>query len=355
MAHDQNLIDLFSDTNCDISFGMRQAMAQAKVGNEVAGEDPTVNHLIERCCDYFKMEAGVFLVSGSQCNILAYRAWCKSPGMGIIIEHLSQPVLKNPTIFSGLVHGAPLLIHGKQGTFTSDQLKNVIQENHGYNHPQPTVVSIENPTNFGGGIIWPEAELGDVIRSAQENELPVHIDGARLLTATTVVQNDSFINNLSRANSIYIDFCKCVGAPMGSVLLGSKDFIDFVWFHKFQMGAYMHKAGSIAAACLYGWDHQLFMMTRVVSQIKKLAKILAEFPFLEVDSPQINILFVRLKKIKLSAFQFQEKMLKYHIRVLAVNHEKLRIIFHLDIEDPMIERIAACFHKVGCQYMIEDD
>ncbi len=355
MPHSQNFIDLFSDTNCDISPGMRQAMANAKVGNEVAGEDPTVNHLIERCCDYFNKEAGVFLISGSQCNILAYRAWCKSPGMGIIIEHLSQPVLKNPTIFSGLVHGTPILIEGTDGTFSPTQLKNVIKENQGYNQPQPAVVSIENPTNFGGGVIWKEGVLSSVIEVSRDHKLPIHIDGARLLTATTVMNSNSFLKNQSNADSIYIDFCKCVGAPMGSVLLGSKDFIDCIWFHKFQLGAYMHKAGSIAAACLYGWDYQLFMMKNVVTQIRKLATTLAGLPFLEVTPPQINILYVTLKKLKISAFQFQKEMLHFNIRLLAVNDKKLRIIFHLDVQEYIIDRIVESFQKVGNQYLSEDD
>lgn len=147
-------IDLFSDTNCSISKGMREYMCNAEVGNEVAGEDPTVNLLLEKIRDLTGKEDAVFLPSGSMCNILAFRAWCKRSGDGIIFEKTAHPVLKTQTIFTGTVQAQPILIDGNRGIYTAQQLECELDKVFGYNDANPCLVSVENPTNYGGGAIW---------------------------------------------------------------------------------------------------------------------------------------------------------------------------------------------------------
>lgn len=346
-------IDLFSDTNSGLSEGMRQAMASAEVGNEVAGEDPTVNRLLEKCCKEFNKEAAVFLASGALCNTLCFRAWCSSPGQGIIIESTAQPLLKNPTIFSGVVSATPLVIKGHGGKFTSKELKNVLEKNQGYNMPTPALVSIENPTNFGGGGIWSLKELEEVYQYSYDQHLPVHTDGARMMMAhlkTGIPLKDY----AALTDSLYIDFCKCVGAPMGSVILGSKEFIDKIWFHKFQLGGYLHKAGILAASCLYGWEHQLPLMASVISLSKNLATELSKRPFVEINPTkvEINIIYLSLKNLSISASVFQRKLEAFRIRVLATGPNQLRLILHSDINEKHIFQITEAFDQIGTHHML---
>jgi len=228
-------IDLFSDTNCSISKGMREYMCNAEVGNEVAGEDPTVNLLLDKVRYLTGKEDAVFLPSGSMCNTLAFRAWCKRSGDGIIFEKTAHPVLKNSTIFTGIVQAQPILIDGNRGIYTAQQLESELDKFFGYNNSNPCLVSVENPTNYGGGAIWSLDQLHSICNIAKKYSIPTYMDGARLLVAE--VKTGIPIRKYAEPfDALFIDFCKSLGAPMGAVLAGSKNFIKDVWFYKFTFG-----------------------------------------------------------------------------------------------------------------------
>ncbi|MBT4880182.1 MAG: threonine aldolase family protein [Alphaproteobacteria bacterium] len=345
-------IDLFSDTNCSISKGMREYMCNAEVGNEVAGEDPTVNLLLERVCDFLGKEAAVFLPSGSMCNTLAFRTWCRRPGDGIIIEKTAHPVLKNPTIFAGLVHAQPILINGNRGIYSSEQLEAELDKFFGFNYSHPCLVSVENPTNYGGGAIWPLEELQAVCQMSRKYSIPTYMDGARLLVA----QEKTKISAKKYAepfDSVFIDFCKVVGAPMGAVLAGSKNFIEDVWFHKFQFGGYMHKAGMLAAACLYGLDNNVKLISSVLDNAYNLGRKLSELPFVKVDLDNIetNIILVKIIHDSLTAYDFEEELAKLGIRIHAYSRGNLRFILHFDIGPQEILEIRDAFEEVDLKKM----
>jgi threonine aldolase len=161
-------IDLFSDANCSLDKNMREYMCNAEVGNEVAGEDPTVNLLLDKVRNLTGKEDAVFLHSGSMCNILAFRAWCKRPGDGIIFEKTAHPILRNNTIFTGVVQAQPILIAGNRGIYTAQQLERELDKFFGYNNSTPCLVTVENPTNYGGGAIWSLDELHSVCDIAKK-------------------------------------------------------------------------------------------------------------------------------------------------------------------------------------------
>jgi len=341
-------IDLFSDTNCSVSKGMREYMCNAEVGNEVAGEDPTVNLLLEKVRCLTGKEDAVFLPSGSMCNTLAFRAWCKRPGDGIIFEKTAHPVLKNNTIFTGIVQAQPILIDGNKGIYTAQQLESKLDNFFGYNNSSPCLVSVENPTNYGGGAIWSLDQLHSICDIAKKYSIPTYMDGARLLVAE--VKTGIPIKKYAEPfNALFIDFCKSLGAPMGAVLAGSKDFIKDVWFYKFQFGGYMHKAGMLAAACLYGLEYNMPLLHIVLENTYLLSNYLHKLPFIRInlDSVKTNIILLDIEHEHLTAADFENELAKMSVRVHAFDKTKIRIVMHFDIGLTEVEYIKNSFEEIG--------
>ena len=341
-------IDLFSDTNCSVSKGMREYMCNAEVGNEVAGEDPTVNLLLEKVRCLTGKEDAVFLPSGSMCNTLAFRAWCKRSGDGIIFEKTAHPVLKNNTIFTGIVQAQPILIDGNKGIYTAQQLESELDKFFGYNNSNPCLVSVENPTNYGGGAIWSLDQLHSICDIAKKYSIPTYMDGARLLVAE--VKTGIPIKKYAEPfNALFIDFCKSLGAPMGAVLAGSKDFIKDVWFYKFQFGGYMHKAGILAAACLYGLEHNMPLLHIVLENTYLLSNYLHKLPFIRInlDSVETNIILLDIEHEHLTAADFENELAKMSVRVHAFDKTKIRIVMHFDIGLTEVEYIKNTLEEIG--------
>ncbi len=325
-------IDLFSDTNANPSREMRQAMCEAEVGNEVAGEDPTVNKLLEVVCDLLGKEAAVFLPSGTMCNGIAFRVLCHRPGDLIILDQTAHPLIKASGLISGLAQAQPYWVEGKRGIFSANQIKSVISAPQGYNISRPRVVSIEQTTNLGGGAIWPLKMIQDVCYLAHGYDVYTHMDGARLLNAVAETKI-SAAEYSKHFDSVWIDFSKSCGAPIGAVLAGSKSFIDEAWYYKFQQGGGLHQAGILAAGCLYGLQHNYPRLQEMHSYTKQLAKLLSEVPFIkiDVDEVQTNIIIFEIKHPEFSALHIEQDLREKGIRVLALDQTRIRMIIHLDI------------------------
>lgn len=340
-------IDLFSDTNSSLRKDMREYMCNALVGNEVAGEDPTVNLLLERVCDLTGKEAATFLPSGSMCNILAFRTFLKKPGDGIIFEKTSHPILKNNTIFGSTVPAKPILISGDRGIFSANQLEEILSKSYGYNESKPCLVSIENPTNFGGGKIWKIEELKSVCDMAKKYSTPTYMDAARLFYASAKT-NITIKEYSEQVDALYLDFCKSLGAPMGGVLAGAKDFIEEVWFHKFQLGGYMHKAGMLAAACIYGLENNYPLLGGVMDNTVILAIKLAQIPLIKINLDQIetNIIIISFVHPNINANIFEKMLSEKGIRIHSIDKTKMRLVMHFDIGSEEIERIYEVFEEI---------
>ncbi len=341
-------IDFFSDTNTNPSLEMRRAMCEAEVGNEVAGEDPTVNTLLERVCDLLGKEAAVFLPSGTMCNGIAFRVLCKRPGDLIILDHTAHPVSKCSGLISGLTQAQPYLIEGNRGIFTSQQIEPIILAPRGFNLSYPRVVSIEQSTNLGGGTIWPLETIQEVCTLAHSHNVFTHMDGARLLNAV-VETGISAAQYAASFDSVWIDFSKILGAPMGAVLAGSQEFIEEAWYYKFQQGGGMHQAGILAAGCLYGLDNILEKVPQIHAHSKRLASLLSELPFLNVnpDEVQTNIIIVEINHPFYSAFEFASYLDEKSIRVLALDETQIRVMIHLDITDADIDEVFSAICEIG--------
>lgn len=325
-------IDLFSDTNFGPPLEIRKAMYHAEVGNEVAGEDPTVNLLIEKVCNFLGKEAGVFMPSGTMCNGVAYRVWCQRTGDRIFFDRYAHAANMAAGLPCGLVNATPVSIECEKGIFSAEQLQLAIGEKKGYNIPRERIVSIEQTTNLGGGAIWSISNLSAIQQVSKKHKMVIHMDGARLFNAVvaTTIPAHEFC---CYSDSVWVDFSKGLGAPMGAVLCGSKDFIDIAWYYKFQQGGAMHQAGILAAGCLYALENQIDRLIDDHNHAKLLAKLLEDNPYIQINSENIetNIVIFQLHNTSFTAYQLVNALADQGIRLLALNNKKVRAIVHQGI------------------------
>ncbi|AVP87921.1 threonine aldolase [Candidatus Phycorickettsia trachydisci] len=324
-------IDFFSDTNTDPSRGMREAMANAKVGNEVAGEDPTVNELVSEVCNLLGKEAGIFLPSGTMCNVIAYKAQVEVPGDYIVLDETSHSLVVQSGLIAAQANANSLPIKGERGIFKLEQIEEYITRPHLRNIPRTRIVSIEQTTNFGGGAIWPIEYIQDIAKLCKANNVYMHLDGARLFNACahTNIKPKEYVKLF---DSAFVDFSKGLGAPMGAVLVGSKEFIEKAWYYKFQIGGGMHQAGIIAAGCLYGLKNNIYLLQEDHDKAKYLSNALDKIAKIDIDKSlyETNIIYFGLKDTKLPLDNFIDVLLRYGIRMLRIK-DKIRAITHRDI------------------------
>src|SRR6266481_5880346 len=218
-------INLLSDTQTRPTPAMREAMARAEVGDEQSGDDPTVNLLCERVAELLGKEAAVFMPSGTMCNVAATLVHCR-PGDEILAHESAHIIAREGGAHAALGGFQITPLPGSDGQFTPDTFRKALHPRTRYQPPQ-VVVSVEQTANIGGGTIWNNAALGEVVKIAKAHGLATHMDGARLLNAcvaTGVAARDM----AAGWDSAWIDFSKGLGAPVGAAIAGSRDFIDEV-------------------------------------------------------------------------------------------------------------------------------
>ncbi len=333
-------VDLYSDTNSRPTAAMRKAIAEADVGNEQAGEDPTVNRLCEMVADLLGKEAAVYTPSGSMCNEIAYRVFCRQ-GDEIILDRTAHAVHAEtgaPAALSGLMV-QPL--NGERGIFTADQVRTAVRplSNH---RPRSRLVSVENTSNQGGGTIWSLAQIAAVAEVAREHGLALHMDGARLMNA--VVESGISAREFAAPfDSVWIDFSKGLGAPVGAVLAGSTDFITEAWRCKQQFGGAMRQAGIIAAACVYALEHNVDRLADDHENARHFAGLVANIPNLRVEPEKIetNMVFIDVAATGLSAADVADRLRSRGVRMGAMGPTRMRAVTHLDVDRADIEIAAA--------------
>src|SRR5437763_6721334 len=219
-------INLLSDTQTRPTAAMREAMARAEVGDEQIGDDPSVNLLCERVADLLGKEAAVFMPSGTMCNVAATLSHCR-PGDEILAHESAHIIAREGGAHAALGGFQVTRLPGADGKFTLDTFRAALHPRTRYEPPQ-TLVSVEQTANIGGGTIWKKADLDAIADAARTNGMVTHMDVARLLNATVatgMVARDM----TSGWDSVWIDFSKGLGAPVGAVIAGSAQFIDEAW------------------------------------------------------------------------------------------------------------------------------
>jgi threonine aldolase len=336
-------INLLSDTQTRPTPAMREAMARAEVGDEQIGDDPSVNLLCERVADLLGKEAAVFMPSGTMCNVAATLVHCR-PGDEILAHETAHILAREGGAHAAIGGFQITALKGADGKFTPDSFHACLHPRSRYQPPQ-TVVSVEQTANIGGGTIWSKADLDAIVQIAKSNAIATHMDGARLLNAC-VATGIGARDMTEGWDSAWIDFSKGLGAPIGAVIAGSRDFIDEVWRWKQRLGGAMRQAGICAAACVHALDHHIDRLADDHTNARALARGLAQIAGIEVQQPETNLVFFKPDSAGITG----EKMvaaLRQHGVLLAMMDGRIRACTHLDVTAGMIEETVGLVRDIA--------
>ena len=329
------IVDFRSDTVTRPGEAMRRAMAEADVGDDVYGEDATVTALEETVATLLGKEAGLFVASGTQSNLLALLAHCQRGEEYIAGEtyHSYAEEGGGASVLGGIaVH--PLAIDAR-GAITAEQVESAIKPDD-FHYPITKLVCLENTVSGHVQSIENQQAIADV---ARRHGLSVHLDGARLMNATVALgQTPAAVG--ACADSVSLCLSKGLGAPVGSVLSGPKDFIARARRSRKMLGGGMRQAGILAAAGLYALDHHINRLAEDHANAKRLAEGLAACKGLDVDAPETNMVFIAPAEKDLEP-------LRAHLAargiIIAAQRPKTRLVTHLDITGEDIERTIDAF------------
>jgi threonine aldolase len=338
-------IDLYSDTNTKPTPPMRQAMAEAEVGDEQNFEDPTVNKLCAMTAALLGQEAAVFLPSGTMCNQIAFRVHCQ-PGDEIILDYTAHPINAEAGGPPAIALAQTRAIHTELGIFTADQVREAIRPPRRH-VPRSRVLSIENTTNAGGGTNRPIEDIAAVTAVAREHGMANHMDGARLMNA--VVESGTSAQEYGKHfDSLWLDLSKGLGCPVGGVLAGSADFIDQAWRFKQQMGGAMRQAGIIAAAGVYALENNVARLAEDHENARAFSRTIAQIPGIKLifDRCETNLVFFDVSDTGMDAATVSDKLLAHDVRIGAMGPYRMRAVTHLDIDAGQLEEAADALRKV---------
>lgn len=339
-------INLYSDTQTRPSAAMKAAMMDAEVGDEQHGDDPTVHALCDRMAALLGKEAAVFLPSGTMCNQIAILTQCR-PGDEILAHHTAH-ILTSEGGGPGALAGATITgLPGADGIFTADAVRGAIRPKSRYSPPQ-AMVEVEQTANFGGGTVWPLDTLNAVADVAHEHGLVTHMDGARLMNAV-VAAGVPASDMVAGFDTVWLDFTKGLGAPLGAVLAGSTSFIGAAWRWKQRMGGSMRQAGICAAACLYALDHNVDRLADDHANAKMLARSLAQVPGLAVQAPETNLVFIDTSASGMEAEELARRVAHQGVLISVMGRYRARACTHLDVTAPQVEEAAAIIRAAVTQ------
>ncbi len=325
-------VDLYSDTQTRPTDAMRQAIAEAEVGDEQRGEDPTVNRLQDMVAELLGKEAALFLPSGTMCNQIGYRV-LGQPGAEVILDETAHPVhfeAGAPAALSGLMMRP---VAGNRGIFSAEQVAAAIRPASLRHLPRSAILSIEQTSNLGGGAVWPLKTVQAVADVARRHDLQVHMDGARLLNAV-VASGVSAADFAAPCDSVWIDLSKGLGCPVGAVMAGSADFIEEAFRCKHQFGGAMRQAGIIAAAGVYALESNVERLAEDHRNARLFAEGLADIDgvLLDIGSVETNMIYFDIGGTTMSAPVFCRTLESEHsVRLGAIDETLIRAVTHLDV------------------------
>jgi threonine aldolase len=331
-------VDLFSDTVTRPTAPMRRFMCEAEVGDEQQREDPTVNLLQDMVAELLGKEAALFLPSGTMCNQVAFSVHCRS-GDEILLQELAHPLLYEVGGPAALVGAILRPLPGPRGLFTADQVRGAIRPP-AYYMPRTRAVSVEQTSNVVGGVCWPLDQIDAVCRAAHVGGLVAHMDGARLLNAVVATGTPAHAF-AAHFDSVWIDLSKGLGAPVGAVLAGSRDFIEEAWRFKQRYGGAMRQAGIIAAAGVYALRHHVDRLAEDHERARRLAQGLAGLRGITLDPERVetNIVVFDVSQRGLTGETFGARTMASHgVRFSVLGPNTVRAVTHLDIPPDGVER-----------------
>ncbi len=331
------IINLLSDTVTKPTKIMLKAMFQATVGDDVFKSDPTVNALETKVAEMFGMEAALFFPSGTMANQVAINLHT-NPGEQMLCDkwaHVYNFEGGGAAANSGITTS---LIDGNRGMFTANQVLEAINNTDNIHLSETSLVSIENTTNKGGGACWDLKELQKISSICNKNNINFHLDGARLFNALVAKkQNPKQYGELF--DTISICLSKGLGAPIGSVLIGSKKHIHKALRLRKRFGGGMRQVGYLAAAGIYALDNHVDRLQEDHNKAKKIANLLENLNFVvNVEPVETNIVIFNLIE-SINPSDFIEKMKEKNILISEMGQGKIRIVTHLDFTDEMLDKV----------------
>ncbi len=336
-------VNLYSDTQSRPTRAMKQAMMDADMGDEQGGSDPSVWALCDRAAEMLGKEAAMFLPSGTMCNQVAIATHCR-PGDEILAHedaHIQSSEAGGPGAITGvLIKGLP----GDRGIFTAEALAAAIRPISRYSPPQ-TLVEVEQTANKGGGACWTVDGLRAVADVAHRHGMQVHMDGARLMNAAVALGVPAREITVG-IDTVWLDFTKGLGAPLGAVLAGTKDFIGEAWRWKQRLGGSMRQGGMNAAACLHALEHHIDRLAEDHANAAALARGMAQIPGITVETPETNLVFCDTSATGMTLTDFAEKLRVKGVLVSKSDTYRGRACLHLDVTAAMVEEALAAMREV---------
>ena len=327
------IVDLISDTVTKPTAKMLEVMMHAKVGDDVFKSDPTVNELQEKAAKMFGMEDALFFPSGTMANQTAIKLHTQ-PGDKLICDkyaHVYNYEGGGAAFNSGVTCK---LIDGQRGMFTAKQLEEAVAGRSDIHVPYSRLVCIENTTNKGGGACWDFSELEKLQKISKENNLAFHLDGARLFNAL-VAKNESPEQYGELFDTISICLSKGLGAPIGSILLGSKKDIAKALRIRKLFGGAMRQVGFLAAAGIYALDNHINRLAEDHQKAKEIGVVLEALSYVtKLETIETNIVIFYVDE-KIGAANFIQKMKDKNILLTPMGEGRIRIVTHLDYTNEM--------------------
>ena len=338
-----DFVDLYSDTKTRPCAAMRAAISNAVVGDEQHGEDPTVIRLTDRAAAYLGKESAVFLPSGTMANEIAILAQCDR-GDELIAHHDSHIVNFEGGAAAALGGVMVRTLGGARGMFAPADLQRAIRRN-ARHLPRTRMVSIEQTTNLGGGAVWPVEVLDEISDIAANSGLRLHMDGARLINAV-VAGGPEAARHAAPFDTVYMDFTKGLGAPVGAVLAGDAETIGRAWVWKQRLGGSLRQAGILAEACLYALDNNIGRIRHDHDNARHLADRLKTIDGVRVRPVETNMVFFDIEDTGLSAHEFNRRLQKHDTRVSIQAPFVLRAVTHLGVDRAGIDHAAEAMRSV---------
>jgi threonine aldolase len=329
------MIDLRSDTVTKPSASMRAAMAAAEVGDDVYGDDPTVNRLQDRAAEILEKEAALWVPTGCMANEIAIKVHTK-PGQEIIVEdrgHILEHELAAAAVISGVLVRA---VHSGNGSghLAWEEIEPALRINRAYWVSTTGLICLENTHNFAGGTVMSAEHCEDICRRAHAVGLPVHMDGARIFNAAVAI-NETVANLTRDCDSVMFTLSKGLGAPAGSILLGTKDFINEARIWRKRMGGGMRQVGILAAAGLIALEEGPKRLHEDHENARRLAEGLAEIDGikLDIDSVVTNIVVFDISGTGITSPGLCSRLKEKNILAVGIDDGTMRMVTHLDVSN----------------------
>jgi len=345
-----HFVDLRSDTITQPTAAMREAIAGAELGDDVFGDDPTVNRLQERSAELFGKEAALFVPSGTMANQVAVRSHTE-PGDEIILESGAHIFLYEGGGFAALAGVSARCVDGERGLLDAESVRAAIRPEGGRSHfPVTRVICLENSANRGGGTVYSVDRTEAIAEVARSHGLALHLDGARIFNAA-VALGASVRELCEPFDTIAYCLSKGLGCPVGSLIVGTRSFIDRAHRFRKMYGGGMRQAGVLAAAGLHALEHHVDRLADDHRRAQHLARSIAELPGIEVDlaGVETNMVYVDVAGTGRTAEDFVEALEGRGIRVISVGPSTLRAVLHLDVDDAGLDRAIDGFRATAAE------